>query len=278
MTLSIAGQSAITFGSNSPHSRNLLKDACEAQGWKKMVFRAPSKHGALERALNDIAKSLGDVSLPLSIRALSQDLAFEAVRTERGAQRNKPVFLFSAQVNKDTDAVTILDLDGSVSHGELSLLVQAAYDNQLNNLSASQVRTVIASVVRKLKGVALGAANLYYLPHDAVSAWQQWRDKAQLFRYHTVPFEVAADPATVEHIISQLNAEVSVDAQQIINAVATGSLEPRTAKALAKKAQSIVDKIKSYESALGQQLDWMREPLEQAEAALSVSTLMAVST
>jgi hypothetical protein len=275
--ISVAGKAAITFGSNHPHSRALLKQACDTQGWKKVVNRPPSKHGALERAVREVAKPMLDTDIPLSIRALEEDLSFEAVRIKRGSTRNLVVHVFSAKVDPATDAVTVLSWDPSLSQGELTILTQAAYDNQLLNLSASQVRTVVSSVVRKLGGVALGAANLYYLPHEALDTWAKWRDEAQLFTYHNVPFEVASDPATVEHIIDQLNKEVAAEAPAIVEAVSAGLLEPRTAKALARKAQAIVDKIKSYESALGQQLDWMRGPLEQAQSALAVSTLLAVS-
>ena len=277
--ITVAGTAAISFGTNSAHPRDLLKTACENQGWKNVVFRPPSKNGALERAVNEIARPIFDAldAPPLSVRRLAQDLAFEAVRIERGMDRNTARHILSAKVDENTDAVKLIACDASLDVGSTTLLLQASYDNQISNLSASQVRTVVASVVRKLQGVSLGAANLYYLPHDAVSKWQQWRDEAQLFKYHLVPFQVASDPATVEHIINQLNEEVSGQAQEIIGAISIGSLEPKSAKALAKRAQAIIDKIKSYESALGQQLDWMREPLEQAQAALSVSTLMAVS-
>lgn len=274
--ITVAGSAAITFGSNAPHRRDLLKTACDNAGLK-VRFNKPSRLSSLGRAITHVVRPIVPNDAPLSVRRVAQDLAYEAVAIRKSRDKNDPLHLVSAEVDANTDAVRILACDQSVDVGATTLLLQAAYDNELNNLSASQVRTVIASVIRKLNGIQLGAANLYYLPHDTVSRWHRWRDDAQLFRYHSVPFEVAADPATVEHIINQLNIEVSGQAQEIIGAISVGSLEPKSAKALAKRAQAIVDKIKSYESALGQQLDWMREPLEQASAALSVSTLMAVA-
>lgn len=274
--ITVAGTAAITFGSNTPHSRDLLKKACDNSGLK-VKFRKPSRTSSLMRAITQVVRPLVPLDAPLSVRRLAQDLAYEAVAIRKGRDKNDPLHLISAEADATTDAVRIIACDPSVDVGATTLLLQAAYDNELNNLSSSQVRVAIASVIRKLNGVQLGAANLYYLPHDTVSRWHKWRDDAQLFRYHSVPFQVADDPATVEHIINQLNVEVSGQAQEIIAAVGAGSLEPKSAKALAKRAQAIVDKIKSYESALGQQLEWMREPLEQASAALSVSTLMAVS-
>jgi hypothetical protein len=276
--ISVAGTAALVYGSNSPHSRSLLKAACDAQGWKRCVNRPPSRHSALERAITDTAKPLlADGGAPLSVRALANDLSFEAVRVERGAQRNRVVHVYSAHVNAATDQVQVLDHDASLSHAELTMLTQAAYDNAMLNLSASQVRTVVLAAVRNLRGVSLGAPNLYYIPHDAVSQWHQWRDAAQLWRYHSTQIQVASDPATVEHIIHQLNEEVSAQAQEIIASVSSGVLEPKAAKALARRAKLIVDKIRSYEQALGQQLDWMRGPLEQAESTLAVSSLLAVS-
>ena len=273
--ITVSGKSAITFGSNAAHSRALLKAACEARGWNRIVNRPPSKHGAMERAMNAVGRTLGDVTIPMTVRVLQQDLAFEAVRVRRGTTRNQVVHLFSARVDDTT--VTILDHDQSLDGAAIGSAMQAAYDAALNDLSAAQVRTVVASVVRKLNGVALGAANLYYLPHASVGQWASFRDAAQLWKYHVVPFEVASDPATVEHIIASLHVEVDGEAPQIMEAVASGALEPRAAKALARRAQAIVDKIKSYEAALGQQLDWMREPLEQAQAALGVAHLLTVS-
>lgn len=276
--ISIAGTSAIVFGTNVAHSRSLLKDACEKQGWTKIVNRPPSKNSALDAAVRQVAlRSLEQKDAPLSVRALEDDLAFEAARVQRGTPRNTVIHLFSARLEPVADEVQVLSCNDQLSSQEIRSLLQLQFNTNIQDLSATQVRAVVQSVVRKLQGVALGAANLYYLPHDALSAWAAWRDAAQLWRYHTVPFQVASDPATVEHIISQLNVEVSEASQQIVSAVEAGGLEPRQAKALAKKAQAIIDKIQSYENALGQQLDWMRGPLEAASSALAVSHLLSVS-
>jgi hypothetical protein len=276
--ISIAGTSAIVFGTNAAHDRALLKAACEAQGWTKLVTRPPSQHRALDAAVRAVAsRYLEERDAPLSVRALEEDLSFEAVRVKRGTPRNTVIHLCSAQLEPVSQTVRLLDCNQQLTASEVSSALQTQYDSNVRFLAASQVRGVVASVVRRLQGVALGAANLYYLPHDAMSAWATWRDAAQMWRYHTVPFQVASDPATVEHIISQLNVEVSEQSQLIIAAVEQGGLEPRQAKALAKKAQAIIDKIESYEKALGQQLDWMRGPLETAKSALAVSHLLSVS-
>jgi hypothetical protein len=92
-----------------------------------------------------------------------------------------------------------------------------------------------------------------------------------------VPFEVASDPKTVEHIVNQLHEEVTSQSQGILDEITTGIDDEKRVKLLRKKCQAIVSKIRSYEEALGQQLDWMREPLEAAENGLAVSSLLEVS-
>lgn len=275
--IQVSGTAAIVFGANKPHNRQLLKSACEAQGWTKMVTRPPSKTAALDASMREACRTM----LPshdgvLSVRALDQDVAFEAIKVQRGNTRNTELFLCSCELSGEHD-VKVLDVSPHLDRTTVECQIQNAYDNHRNNLSASQVRTVVAGCIRMLKGVGLGGPNVYYVPNASVSTWHAWRDSSQLWNYHAAPLEVASSPETVEHIIASLNEEVSESSQQVLAAISAGDLSPKEAKALAKKAQIVIDKIKSYESALGQQLDWMSGPLENAQAALGVSTLLAAS-
>jgi hypothetical protein len=277
VSLQIQGTAALVFGTNAPHSRDLIKNACDANGWTKVVNRPPSKSHALDAAVREVAKPLfRDDDSSLSVRALTQDLAFEAVRIQRGQKRNTALHIFSAQLD-GAEKVALLDCHADLDAGVTLASVQLQYDTHRNNLSAGQVQTAVQGVVRMLGGVALGGRNVYYIPHASVNKWQQWRDAAQLWRYHNFPLEAAQDPATVEHIISQLNVEVSETSQRVQSAVESGDLTPKAAKALAKASRAVIDKIKSYEAALGQQLDWMRGPLEAAQSALAVSSLLSAS-
>lgn len=214
--------------------------------------------------------------LPLLIRNLTADLAFEAVRIRKGATRNDAIHVVSAAVDA-SHKVQLLELNGQLPAGVIGTHLQQAYDQRRDLMSPGQLRTAVAGVVRRLNGVALGGSNLYYLPADAVSRFAQWRDDAQLWRYHMVPFEVASDPKTVEHIVNQLHEEVTSQSQGILDEITTGIDDEKRVKLLRKKCQAIVSKIRSYEEALGQQLDWMREPLEAAENGLAVSSLLEVS-
>ena len=282
MALSVAGTAAIVFGKNAPHSRANLTSACNQQGWDKIIRRPPSKHSALDAALRLVAKHLlvddmAGHSSSLSVRALSTDLAFEAVRIVRGPVRNSATHICSVEVDEDSEVVRVLDCNADLDSLPLQVQIQQAYDEQINNMSAGQVATVVAAVMRKLHGVALGGLNVYFLPHGSVQQWHHWRDTAQLWRYQSAAFEVASDPATVEHIISSLNEEVCVTSQEVIQAIERGDLTPKSAKALARKSKAVIDKIKAYEAALGQQLDWMRGPLEAAQSGLAVSSLLSVS-
>ena len=282
MALSIAGTAAIVFGKNAPHSRALLKAACEQQGWDKIINRPPSKHSALDASVRQVAKWLlhcdtAGHSCALSVRALDTDLAFEAVRIVRGPVRNSSTHICSVELDEATEQVRVLDCHADVDGVKLRDDVQQVYDVQRNNMSASQVSTVVSAVMRKLHGVALGGVNVYFLPHDAVAQWHHWRDAAQLWKYQSSAFEVASDPATVEHIIASLNEEVSTTSRDVIQAIERGDLSPQAAKVLARKSKAVIDKIKAYEAALGQQLDWMRGPLEAAQSGLAVSSLLSVS-
>jgi hypothetical protein len=277
MSIQVAGQSAVVFGTNRAHARSVVKDACEKQGWKNVVNRPPSQSTAIQEAIKEVARmTTVEPELPLLIRNLTADLAFEAVRIRKGATRNDAIHVVSAAVDA-SHKVQLLELNGQLPAGVIGTHLQQAYDQRRDLMSPGQLRTAVAGVVRRLNGVALGGSNLYYLPADAVSRFAQWRDDAQLWRYHMVPFEVASDPKTVEHIVNQLHEEVTSQSQGILDEITTGIDDEKRVKLLRKKCQAIVSKIRSYEEALGQQLDWMREPLEAAENGLAVSSLLEVS-
>lgn len=281
MTIQIAGTAAIAFGQNKPHLRSLLQQACCNQGWPKMINRPPSKHAALERAMQTVCRALPiDDDAILSVRALSQGLSFEATRVRKGATRNTITHLASARVLVPPAAsaeVQLLSWNPQADGARLLADLEAEYSANLHFLTATQLYSLVASVVRKIGGVGLGGRNVFYIPASGLHSFSTWLQDSKLDSYHVVPLETAKSPDTVKHILDQLNLEVAPEAEAILSAVATGSLEPRSAKAMIKRAQGLIAKIKSYESALGQQLDWMRQPLEQAEQALAVSTLMSVS-
>lgn len=277
MSIQVAGHSAIVFGTNRAHTRSVVKDACEKQGWKNVVTRPPSQTTALQEAIKEVARATAvEPDLPLLVRTLTEDLSFEAVRIRKGATRNDAIHVVSAAVDA-SHVVQLLELNGSLSGGLIGPHLQQAYDRRRDLMSPSQLHNAVAGVVRRLNGVALGGANLYYLPAEALTRFAQWRDDAQLWRYHVVPFEVASDPKTVEHIVNQLHAEVTSQSQGILDEITNGIDDEKRAKLLRKKCQAIVSKIRSYEEALGQQLDWMREPLEAAENGLAVSSLLEAS-
>lgn len=278
MTIQIAGSAAIAFGQNKPHLRSLLQVACDNQGWGKMVNRPPSKHAALERAMQTVCKQIPiEADAALSVRSLEQELSFEATRVRKGTTRNTVTHLCSAQVDSGAPGVTLLSWNPQADSSKLAYDLDVEYRSNLLYVTPAQLHGVVSHVVKKLGGVGLGGRNVFYVPHAGVRAFDQWRTDAQLGSYHTVPLETAKSPDTVKHILDQLNEEVTVEGAAVLEAAASGSVEPRSAKALIKRARVLVDKIKAYESALGQVLDWMREPLEQAEQALAVSTLMSVS-
>ena len=278
MTIQIAGSAAIVFGQNRPHLRSLLQTACDGQGWGAMVNRPPSKHSALERAMQTVCKQLQiEADAALYVRALDQELAFEATRVRKGTTRNTVTHLASAQVDATTGSVSLLSWNPMADSLQMTVDLRAEYQGNLLYVTPAQLHGVIANVVRKLGGVELGGRNVFYVPATGLGAFSQWKEDAQLHGYHTVPLETAKSPDTVKHILDQLNEEVRVEGACVLEAVASGAVEPRSAKSLAKRARALVEKIKSYEAALGQPLDWMRDPLEQAESALAVSSLLSVS-
>lgn len=277
MSIQVAGRSAIVFGTNRAHARSVVKDACDRQGWEGMINRPPSQATALEEAVKEVARmTTVEPELPLLSRGLTAELSFEAVRIRKGATRNDAIHVLSASTD-DTHVVKLLELNSQLAAGVILPALQQAYDQRRDLMSPSQVRSAVAGAVRRLGGVPLGGANLYYLNADAVGRFAQWRDDAQLLRYHMVPFEVASDPKTVEHIITSLHAEVAPQSQLILDEITAGLEEERRVKLLRKKCKALVEKIRSYEEALGQQLDWMREPLEAAESGLAVASLLEVS-
>lgn len=277
MSIQVAGQSAVVFGTNRAHTRSVIKDACEKQGWKNVVNRPPSQSTAMQEAIKEVARmTTVEPELPLLVRNLTADLAFEAVRVRKGATRNDAIHVVSAAVD-EAHVVSLLELNSQLQAGVIGAHLQQAYDRRRDLMSPGQLRTAVAGVVRRLNGVALGGANLYYLPAAAVATFAQWRDDACLWRYHMVPFEVASDPKTVEHIVNQLHQEVTSQSQGILDEITNGIDDEKRAKLLRKKCHTIVAKIRSYEAALGQQLDWMRDPLEAAENGLAVSSLLEAS-
>ena len=277
--LSISNHAGLVFGTNSPRPRDVVKDACERMGWPRIVARPPSLHSALHSACCAVAKPLlRQRNMPLVVRALDHDLAFEAVRIRRGHAKNETVHLFSCEVNAASQKVSLLDYAAELDPASLLALMTSEYTLRRDNLSASQVRTVVRSVIRKLQGVELEGRCVYYLPHDALDRWRTWQDAARMHNYHVVHFEVANDPATIEHVLRSLNEEAAAQSVEINDAVLAGGITSRQAKTLRRRAAALIDKIRSYEKALGQQLDWMKAPLERAAGSVAVCDLLCVST
>jgi hypothetical protein len=216
--------------------------------------------------------------MPLVVRPLDHDLAFEAVRIRRGHAKNETVHLFSCEVDEATQQVSLLDHAAELDSATLLAHVTSEYSSRRDNLSASQVRTVVRSVIRKLQGVELEGRCVYFLPQDALKRWHAWKDAAQMHNYHVVPFEVAKDPDTIAHVLQALNEEVAAQSVEIDEAIRAGGVSSRQAKSLRRRAAALIDKIRSYEKALGQQLDWMKEPLHRATTSVAVCDLLCVST
>jgi hypothetical protein len=216
--------------------------------------------------------------MPLVVRALDHELAFEAVRIRRGHAKNETVHLFSCEVNDAAQTVGLLGHSAELDPAAVLALLASEYASRRDNLSASQVRTVIRSVIRKLRGVELEGRCVYFLPQDALDRWDAWRTAACMHNYHVVHFEVAKDPATIEHVLDSLNREAAAQSVEINDAVLAGGITSRQAKTLRRRAAALIDKIRSYEKALGQQLDWMKAPLERAAGSVAVCDLLCVST
>jgi hypothetical protein len=278
-SLSVSRNAGLVFGTNSPRPRQIVKDACERMGWSRIVSRPPSLHSALHAACCAVAKPLlRERSMPLVVRALDHELAFEAVRIRRGHAKNETILLFSCEVDEATQRVSLLDHSPEVGQAGLLVTLDAEYASRRDNLSAGQVRTVVRSVIRKLRGVELEGRCVYFLPQDALERWHAWKDAARMHNYHVVPFEVAKDPDTIAHVLQALNEEVAVQSVEIDQAILAGRISNRQAKTVRRRAAALIDKIRSYEKALGQQLDWMKEPLHRATTSIAVCDLLCVST
>lgn len=215
--------------------------------------------------------------MPLVVRALDHDLAFEAVRIRRGHAKNETVHLFSCEINEASRTISLLDHAAELDPAALLVTLTTEYTSRRDNLSASQIRTVVRSVIRKLRGVELEGRCVYFLPHDALDRWQTWRNNARMHNYHVVHFEVAKDPATVEHVLQSLNEEASAQSVEINDAVLAGGITNRQLKTLRRRAATLIDKIHNYETAIGQQLDWIKTPLERAANSVAVCDLLCVS-
>lgn len=277
--ISVSSHAGLVFGTNSPRPRQIVKDACEGMGWSRIVSRPPSLHSALQAACCAVAKPLlRQPNMPLVVRALDHDLAFEAVRIRRGHAKNETVHLFSCEVHESTQSVSLLDHSATLDPIPLQVMLDSEYTSRRDNLSASQVRTVVRSVVRKLRGVELEGRCVYFLPPDALNGWHAWKDAAGMHNYHVVHFEVAKDPATVQHVLDSLNQEAAAQSVEINEAVLAGGITGRQAKTLRRRAAALIGKIHSYEKALGQQLDWMKAPLERAASSVALCDLLSVST
>lgn len=275
MTVGHAG--LLIFGTNAPHSRSLLKKACDNQGWARIVSRPPSKHWALQTAVTDVAKGIcPQRGTALSVRALSQELAFEATRIERGTLHNVVTPLVSVQLEDATNVVTVLESHASAP-ANLTTLLQQGYDNVYGMLSSSQVLRAVQSAIDKLGGVMLGGRNVYYLPISMKSDWDSFRADACLWKYHSSEMIVATNPETVAHVVDQLTTEVTTASNELLEKIAAGDLTPEASKRLARQAKELVEKVKRYEESFQQEMAFLRQPLENAMQALSVSSLLSVS-
>jgi hypothetical protein len=184
--------------------------------------------------------------------------------------------LVSVQLDDTTSVVSVLESHASAP-ANLTTLLQQGYDNVFGMLSSSQVLRAVQSAIDKLGGVMLGGRNVYYLPISMKSDWDSFRTDACLWKYHSSEMIVATNPETVAHVVDQLTTEVTTASNELLEKIAAGDLTTEASKRLARQAKELIAKVKRYEESFQQEMAFLRQPLENAMQALSVSSLLSVS-
>lgn len=275
--LEVSGVAALLYGTNHPAYRPRVRNACMDRGWRRMVGDQPSERAALLSACTAAAKPLmQEANHPLTVRRLDHERAFEAVRIRRGQKTNHTIHIFSAAL-LPTQQVQILHHDRSLDAEQLRAGVQRHYEQLRDYLSCSQMRSLIRSVVRQLKGVSLGERAIYFLPGAGAEAFSEWSRSAGLGSYTLAKIGIANNAATLRQVLSGLEEEVDAVVSKLYEAASTGDISRRLANSLRKQCDAMLAKIAEYEAAFGQPLGYLASRVEQARQTAAVIDLLSVS-
>lgn len=299
--MEFANNGMLLYGRHEPLNRDAVLRSCMGQHapFAKFVPKEPSPNEALRRAMVSTAKvyttKCAETDLPSNVRALQQCGTFEAVQRRKGTVQNKQVHMFSAglkEVTRPVDTgrsirvpspsetvqvIEILQFSRQLCQHELKGKLTAAYEFERNRLSHGQVSHLCKRVISDLGGVAMEGFNVWFAQAAAGQQFLDWAYLVGLSQFHGSSFSLSANPQTVRDVLTALEREVTDELKVLNETVSGDGLTPRKARHAAKSARFLLEKIQSYETAVGQPLEWLSDNVKSLQERLAVANLIAVS-
>jgi hypothetical protein len=157
--------------------------------------------------------------------------------------------------------------------------VLADFQAQLTCLSQQDVSAWLCRMVAKVNAVALrDTGGVYFVPRENLALWRAMGAALEAASAN-VMFDAPAlrsdDPAEmarlVKSILASVEAEATKDAKDLEVELAEETLNTRSLKIRAERAERVLAKVQSYEALLGTSMDVMRKRIEDLQASITVA-------
>lgn len=260
--IDIAG--AIVFWSFGAASHlNRLQDCLECHGFTKHCPERMTDGAALKAALAE------EFPAHKVFPIVKDDNAFEVVRIrEDDGQKNRYEHVLSA-------SVTLRKVETSGDVDEQNSRIQSSFDSLVSMVPVSQLTRCMVSIVSELGGMSMKpSGGVYWLPEQN---WDRWvalvddvTDCGSKNRFDAC--RVVLDSNCIEAVRQALTNEIEREAKAIHETITDPESGTRAAKTARKRAESLRDKILSYEDSFGLVLSELHTAMDNATTIEATAT------
>lgn len=158
--------------------------------------------------------------------------------------------------------------------------IRAAFDAALETVTATDVSTLLISLVEHCRGVALReGGGLYFVAPEHLAEWETMVRALRSIsghRIYSAPAMRSAD--IVDAVLAGMEEEARIAADKMeadLAADGDKALGSRALKSRAANCESVCDKIGQYERLMGVKLDAIRQRMEGLQAGIAAAILAA---
>jgi len=285
-TLSIgAGLGGLCYWNTKRVSRARTQAAADQAGFGKLVPAQPPATSTLRTCMLTLGKSwYGRVrKSPLSVRELADPGCFELVRVVAGQSANEYRHLFSASIDPQWN-VKVLSAPAALTPINADVVLQSAVIDERDYLPAAIVSAVMVKALRQWAATLLkDDGGLWFIPGCYMDQYRAFAShiagKGDGPQFKLTQFEIASDPDTVKHVLTELRTEIRTGIEEIMADVmqAEGGLRDRSIAIRQKKADEFLAKVQLYEQFTGKTLSDLTDVVTQAKQALAMNRLLSAS-
>lgn len=264
--------------------RQTVFDAADAVGCGKAVPQRPATTTTLRLAMPEIGNLLYGKrkKQPIAARHIDAN-SFECVRVVAVGDRNEYQHLFSAEIDTNWN-VNVL----AHNHDRLSGSLESALSNTVNRLRdylpAPIVGQVAVRILTAWKAVPMAdGGGVWFLADDHLD---KFRTFASMLRpsgvgpkFTLTTFDIAANPETVQEVLTKVRATVNDGVTAIMQDVseATGGMNDRSINVRIARANKLLALVEQYQSLTGIAMPELTDAIEHCKHAVALNRLLAAA-